>query len=186
MSNRRLVWIDSRYEVTKSGKVLSYANSHGGRNRMYKELKFNVTNSGYAQVRLPTDEGYKWFSVHRLVLEAFGGVPAPTHWQVNHIDGNKLNNRLANLEWATPSDNAKHAFKVLGRVHPRPALGKFGASNKSSKKVVQLDEEGNVVLRFDSISETKRHGFNPANVSAVCRGERNTHKGFKWQFLNNQ
>jgi uncharacterized HNH endonuclease L245 len=66
-------------------------------------------NVGYKQCNLYKDGKKKYVRVHRLVAELF--VPNPNNLpQVNHIDGNKLNNHYTNLEWVNNSQNTKHAF----------------------------------------------------------------------------
>lgn len=175
-----LDWIDPRYVVTDLGTVYSYANSHGGWSTLGPRLlKVQVKNSGYAQVRLPIGEKYKWVSVARLVLEAFTGVVGE---EVNHKNGIRLDNRLENLEWSTHPENMRHSYRVLGRVHHRPHKGKFGALNKGSKRVSQYLLDGSYVKTWNAVQEIARAGFSAGNVSAVCRGVRSSHKGFRWKF----
>lgn len=76
------------------------------------------TNSGYIQVRLYKDGKYHYRYLHRLIAETF--VPNPNNYRtVNHIDGNKLNNNIENLEWASDEMQQRHAFlsslKPLGK-----------------------------------------------------------------------
>lgn len=75
-----------------------------------KELHPHLTNRGYLRVNLSKDKTVKRVSVHRLVAEAFipnpGNLPA-----VDHIDGNKLNNSVENLQWITQSDNTRKSCK---------------------------------------------------------------------------
>lgn len=176
-----LHWIDSRYVITDHGLVYSYANSHGGVRKFGPRLlKPHVTNSGYAQVRLPVNGKYKWVSVARLVLQAFTGIVGE---EVNHKNGLRQDNRLENLEWSTRSENMQHSYQVLGRKHPRPHKGKFGALNKLSKRVSQYDLNGRYIRTWNAVKETARAGFSAGNVSAVCRGERHSHKGFVWKFV---
>jgi hypothetical protein len=173
--------VDPRYEVSDEGVVRSYADSHGGRSKVPHVLKVHVNNSGYAMVRLrSTDAKFRWVLVARLVLQAFTGV---TGEQVNHINGVRTDNRLTNLEWTTSSANMLHSYRVLGRVHPRPWKGKFGALNAHSKKVAQYRPDGTLVRVWDAVQETARAGFSAGNVGSVCRGERRSHKGFIWQYI---
>ena len=79
--------------------------------RALRILKPSITNWGYQRVVLQ-DNGYrKHVKVHRLVAEAFV-VNYDNKEQVNHIDGNKLNNHYSNLEWCSNIENQQHAFKT--------------------------------------------------------------------------
>ena len=76
-----------------------------------KLLKLSNTSTGYKKVELYKDKKRKSFKVHRLVAQAF--IPNPENKrEVNHIDGNKHNNKVNNLEWVTSSENKIHAFKM--------------------------------------------------------------------------
>ena len=87
------------YLITLDGKVFSL--------KTMKFLKSKVTNAGYSQIQLFNKNGYKYFSVHRLVAEAYI-QNIENKEQVNHMDGNKLNNLMCNLEWMTRSENQQH------------------------------------------------------------------------------
>jgi len=74
-----------------------------------KKLKARIHPEGYLQVALMIDGKRYEKLVHRLVAEAFIDNPEKKP-QINHKDGNKMNNQATNLEWATPSENGKHAY----------------------------------------------------------------------------
>ena len=76
-----------------------------------------VSKDGYLRVRLNSTVKNTMYFVHRLVAQAF--IPNPDNRpQVNHIDGNKLNNDVSNLEWVTAKDNIHHAWSVgLSKPH---------------------------------------------------------------------
>lgn len=81
-----------------------------------KILKPSFDKKGYLEVWLSLNGKPKKFSVHRLVASAF--IPNPENkTQVNHIDGDKSNNNLSNLEWVTNQENILHSFRTLGRKH---------------------------------------------------------------------
>ena len=81
----------------------------------------SLTSHGYRSVRI---SGHAYF-VHRLVAAAFLlSPPDPDHWQVNHLDGNGLNNHRMNLQYVTPGENNKHAWAInLNRRHVSSKLG---------------------------------------------------------------
>lgn len=105
---RWVVGYEGLYMVSTTGRLMAvpHANKDG------LEMKPATTNRGYLAVSLYKDGLYKKFGVHRLVAQAF--IPNPNNMpQVNHIDGNKLNNNADNLEWCTASENIRHKYDVL-------------------------------------------------------------------------
>jgi len=98
------------YEVYDGGRVYShpknYKTSHKGR-----FLKESTNKKGYKSVYLSDSNGQKGFFVHRLVAKAF--TPNPENKpQINHIDGDKTNNHVSNLEWCTNTENMGHAKRM--------------------------------------------------------------------------
>jgi hypothetical protein len=74
---------------------------------------------GYHCIALRKDNKVKVFRIHRLVIEHFAEKQPSKEHQVNHIDGDKSNNCIENLEWVTPLENTEHAFKTgLRKRHP--------------------------------------------------------------------
>lgn len=93
------------YLVTSHGRVLSLKDNHG-KDRI-KELKGSKNNGGYFLVSLHSDTNKTSAFIHRLVAQAF--IPNPNNkTQVNHIDENKTNNHVSNLEWVTAKENCNY------------------------------------------------------------------------------
>lgn len=110
----RIVTSFPSYSVSNMGRIKRRIGGWAG--SVERLLQPCLGASGYLLVILHSDGGRKPRSIHRLVAEAFLPVlDGKEH--VNHIDANKMNNRLDNLEWVTPKENIDHAIK-LGR---RPA-----------------------------------------------------------------
>ena len=102
--------INRKYEVSNTGKVRNSKNNN--------IIKTSITNSGYERIILGSKYKNKviWRYIHRLVALAFIG--SADGLDINHLDGNRLNNNLQNLEICTRRENHLHAFKKLGRkVH---------------------------------------------------------------------
>jgi len=93
------------YEVSSTGELKSY------RKKAPYIMKKPIMTSGYYYITVSVEKRRKNLSVHREVAKAF--IPNPEgKREVNHIDGNKLNNHVSNLEWNTPKENIQHAKKA--------------------------------------------------------------------------
>lgn len=98
-----------RYYATDDGHIYSQ--------HLQRNISEYFDKDGYKKVRLSNGDGSrKVFSVHRLILETFDPNPHSSELQVNHKDGDKTNNRLSNLQWATCKENINHAYN-LGLYH---------------------------------------------------------------------
>ena len=123
-------------------------------------------------------------SVHRLVALNF--IDNPNNYPVvNHIDGNKQNNNVTNLEWCTYSYNNKEAYR-LGLAKISMTERKFKQikelSKRTSKKVIQYDKDYNYINSFPSISEASRKtNFSISHISRCCNNKRITN-GYIWEF----
>jgi len=181
---------DGLYKVSNMGRVKSLPrikrNWVGKFVTKEKVLKNIFSQVGYFLIGLSINRIKKTTYIHRLVAEAF--IPNNENkGEVNHIDGNKLNNVVDNLEWCTPKENSIHSVTmglrtpVCGVNHPH--YRKYGSKHHLSKKVKQLNRERNsVVGTYGGISEASRvTGIDRAAISAVCNGKRKTAGGYKWE-----
>lgn len=146
-----------------------------------KFLEGRITKKGYVQVKLKcTDGKQRLFQYHRVIWYlAYGTIPEG--YEVNHIDENKQNNALSNLNLMTHIQNINH-----GTRNERHAA-KMKNHPLKSKPVMAVDKDGNVVLEFASTMEASRHGFNHGAVSNCCRNcymrEGNRFfKGYYWYY----
>lgn len=112
---KQVVGFEGCYEISSFGRVKSVSrirkSARGGvapiRERL---LKLKINKAGYPVVHLKRDDKNRWVAAHRLVAEAF--IPNPENKPtVNHIDANKLNSNIRNLEWSTRSEQMVHAVK---------------------------------------------------------------------------
>lgn len=178
--------LNDRYAVTQEGMVFSLINHAGRQRETPLLLKTHISNSGYLSIATTNYvtgiRVRKFMTVHRLVAEAF--IPNPdNNTQVNHINGDKLDNRVENLEWVSPSGNAVHAFAMgLRCANPAPFKGKFNEENPKSRPIQMCSLNGTFLKEFPSAQEAKRQGFSQGNISSVIAGKRKSHKGFIWRW----
>ena len=168
------------YQVSNLGKVRSLdrlVNSGIGIGlRKGRVLKPQMTIRGYLQVGLNKDGKQKLFSVHRLVWTAFNGK-RPEGMQVNHIDEDKTNNRLDNLNLMTPKENTN-----WGTGNERRA--KSMINHKSlSKPIIQYNLTGEKLAEFEGLHDAARKlNINQGNISSALNGRYKTAGGFKWKY----
>ena len=176
------IWKDIKgfeefYQVSSYGQVKSlerfFPAGRGYKERLKKEriLKQGKASSGYENVVLCKEEKKQTFTVHRLVAETF--IPNPENKkEVNHIDGDKTNNRVENLEWNTRSENALHAYKINLQSAPK-------------KKVDQFDKNGNFINSYDSLTEASKEMKVPLkSISNNLRGRYKSAGGYVWKYAN--
>lgn len=141
--------------VSDHGRILSFK----GKSKLI--ISSSITAKGYEYVAIRQKGIYVGYSVHRLVATAF--IPNPKRLpQVNHLDGNKLNNHVANLEWCDAYDNVMHAIRT-GLRPSSPAL--------SSVPCATTDEAGNILQAYPS-------------MNALVKGEQMNPKQRNWLVLH--
>ncbi len=140
-----------KYEVSNLGNVRRQTK------KGYHLLKPHVNAGGYYFVRLSKDGKAKNYTIHRLVANAF--IPNPDDEPIiNHIDENKLNNKVDNLEWCSAQYNVRYSIA-------KPIFGYNGFQ----------------ILEYDAIVDAEKDGFNITNIwQAIKNG--GCHKGYRWAY----
>lgn len=106
-------------------------------------MSTSIDKDGYRQVSLVTSEGkHSHFGIHRLLMATFCPRDDIAEMTVNHIDGNKLNNSLENLEWVTASENVRLAHETGLNDTRGEKHGKSKLTEEQAKRVIQLVKEG--------------------------------------------
>lgn len=127
--------------------------------------------AGYEYVVLANKGKNKTLLIHRLVAETF--IPNPNNYAcVNHIDENKSNNNVSNLEWCNYEYN--NTYK---NIHLRRNL------DNVARRVIQYDLDMNEIKRWNTITDaSKEFNAKVVNIVKCCKGERNHCCGFKWRY----
>lgn len=158
---RNIVGYDGLYQVSNQGSV---RNLKSGR-----LVSISKTADGYSKVALRANGKAKTFLVHRLVASAFIGDLQGM--QVNHMDENRSNNVVQNLEICTASQNSRHGSR-LQRI-----------AEKRSRAVVQLSKDGTLLNRFYGSREAERKtGIVHQNIWYCCMGTYKSAGGYLWMF----
>ena len=145
---------EGEYAISNKGNV---KNLKSGR-----ILGERYNSMGYKQIKLKG----KYYLIHRLVALAF--IDNPNNLpQVNHIDENKKNNNVSNLEWCTALYNINYS------------------SHKYSCKINQLTLDGELVKAWESSMQINREtGYSPGNIINCCRGKYKQAYGYRWQYVD--
>ena len=137
---------ENLYSVSNNGRVKSLdrivdVKCDGNTQRFVKGRFLKQQNrNGYKAVTLSKNGITEQFLVHRLVAMTFLRFPQKDE-QVNHLNGNKHDNRLKNLEWVTVSENQTHRFRVLGHEEPTKIAIKCTSLNIESDSIMGLNEK---------------------------------------------
>lgn len=166
----------SMYQVDTNGIIYS---------KKGKPLKYSINKKGYCIVNLYDHHKRKGYGVHTLVALSFISNPynKPT---VNHIDGNKQNNNVENLEWATNLEQLYHAKNILG-------YSNFGNKNVNAKQIYGYDKNTKELrYLFDCASDAARYfatdrGYDVMRhilniISQVANGKILSYKGCIWSY----
>lgn len=157
---KEIAGFEGLYAVSSKGRVKNLKSG--------KVLKNLVNTHGYARVGLCNGNGTKrkMIRVHRLVAQAF--IPNPNGLpQVNHIDEDKTNNNVSNLEWCTASQNTRHS------IYQR------------SCRINQLTLDGELVNTWDSSMQIKREtGFHQSYIIECCKGKYKQAYGYRWEYVD--
>ena len=189
VNSKQSEWSDipslgGRFEASRSGEI---------RNKKTGKIRHPYLNSsGYCVIGI-YDRARKQtvaHRVHRLVAEAF--IPNPDNKpQINHIDGNKRNNAVANLEWCTAQENHLHARRLKliymtekRRMAAAQNMKKNRLLAKTKKKCTLIDSVGHT-MEFPSIRSAAIYveGF-PSAITRCCQGKAKTYKGFTWRYCD--
>ena len=160
---------EGKYMVSNMGNVKSLKRTVWYNGGYYKKsekiLKGCDNGKGYLRVELCKDGKGKWYRINRLVAQAFLENPQNLP-EVNHIDQDKTNNKVENLEWCTNQYNVEYS---------------------KAKAVIGINKVSGLILEFPSANEAKRQtGINQSNIIQCCKGRRNSAGGFYWQYADSE
>ena len=143
--------------ISTKGRVVSVLHD--------REIKSHISNRGYLRVTLCLNKKLKNYHVHRLVAEAF--IPNPNGYDtVDHIDGNKLNNNVENLQWISRGDNIRKAGD---------------ARMKGARPVICL-ETGKI---YKSVTQASRElHIAQGTISSIAKGEYATYRNLRFEYYN--
>lgn len=155
------------YEVSNLGRVKSLGN--GKTHKTERILNLGKTRDGYQTIGLCKGGKKKTFRVNRIVWESFNGqIPEGMH--VNHINEDKLDNHLDNLNIMSPKENNNWGTRI----------------ERLSKSIIQYTLDGVYVhtwLNTAIVEKELGHlGYDSAHIWECCNGKRKTHKGYIWKY----
>jgi hypothetical protein len=151
---QNIVGYENKYQGCELGIIRNTVNCFG--NPKIKILKPHKTGNGYFQVQLYKNGSCKYLLIHRIIAELF--IPNPLNLPcVNHIDKNKSNNNVSNLEWVTASQNEQHRHKTRDNYKDDYIIPTVEFSRKDFAKINNLTRvtDWNVINRLISQNKIK-------------------------------
>lgn len=165
-----VVGFEGLYKVSENGIIYTFSNRNGKYNY---PLRQNCDKDGYKYVKLFKNGKYHNARVNRVVAQAF--IPNPKNKPiVNHIDFDRTNNCVSNLEWTTGKENVQHSVKA-GRYN-----------NTNGKEVICVDKNGNKKI-YPSIAEASRQtGLSYSSIFRICTGIKEKVKGYIFSYVSDE
>lgn len=167
--NDTIIWKNIRdfpnYDINNLGQIRN--------NKSGYIKKPSISKRGYSVVSLQNNWKQYLKTIHRLIAIAFIDNPYNKP-EINHIDGDKTNYKLTNLEWCTTQENNIHMRKT--GLH----------TSDGDKQVAQYDKNWNLIKIYKSVSAASRElNLNRANICNVCRGNTRlkTVGGYYWRYV---
>ena len=209
-TTKKEIWKDIKgyegiYQASNMGNIRSlyfYNNRYKTKHYRKKLMKQSEDKQGYKIISLSKNKKQKTYKVHRLIAQTFIKNPDDKK-EVNHIDGNKSNNEINNLEWCTRSENQIHAYKnklqrqtkkmkihsiELGKKYGKMNGSKTGKENikkaieKRKIPVNQYTLTGQYIKTWPSMSEAARNIRTYKSLISSCsKGIRESAGGYKWK-----
>ena len=174
------------YQVSNNGDVKSLSrlvkHPKGGYKRIRERIMSCKNGRDFYDIVVLYQEGVsKTKLVHRLVAEAYLSNPENLP-QVNHKDGNKLNNSVDNLEWCSLSEQRFHAYRIGLQKPAYSMLGKKGKDCPNSIPVVRILSSGQKE-HYDSFTIAMRQTGVDRSLIGKCASGKIVHAGgFKWEY----
>lgn len=163
------------YQVSSLGRVKSLARLSLQNHALPERIRRAVRDKdGYRVVNLCRDGQARLHKVHRPVGAAFLGPPGEGA-QINHLDGDKANNRAENLEWCSASENIRHAFRTGLKTGRR--VSSYGETNSHCRLTDAACAEMRRVKRESGCSNAalaRRYGVSPSQVGRVINNRQRT------------
>lgn len=164
---KEIKFLDGKYEVSNRGRIRNTATK--------RILRLSTSKRGYLVFSCVIQGKHKLVNVHKCVAIEF--IPNPNNLpQINHIDGDKTNPDVTNLEWVSAKENNLHARRT-------------GLHKSDGDKPVLQIKDGMIIAEFKSASEASRFtGVKRCNICNVCRGyvwnghHYRTAGGFEWKW----
>lgn len=175
MEEWRNVVDNPNYKVSNTGRIR--------RNGHDKDKAVRQSKDGYLTTHLYLNGERQYKRVNRVVARAF--IPNPENKpEVNHKDGNKLNNNVSNLEWSTKKENMEHA-KKHGLTSHAPSYGMLGKKNPNGGRKgipFRIVETGEI---FNTLTEcAKAIDGNDTCIWDCLNGRQKTHKNYHFEYLS--
>lgn len=178
---------EGKYQISSFGRIKSLARTVYKRHKSGKIIGMpykaiivspHFIKGGYLMAGLSKDKVVSHFLVHRLVANAFLANPENKR-EVNHLFGYKYDNRFMKLEWATPSENQKHSFSVLGKKTSKT----FGIPSPKRRKILRINNLTGEETEYDSITEAaSKNGICVSNICNRLVMKYKRPKKYNWKY----